>query len=141
MSLVLSPIATPSPHNTGVENVVSRGSIATFEEGHYRRLQLVQRAVRFAHKARILACMEDSTVSLWKIDREIVHAEVANIEWEESPGSWAKLAELDLKVKTNLTACALSSDGTWLAIADLYETRLFKLEDVSAYFTFALQIG
>jgi len=141
MSLVLSPIATPSPHNAGVENVVSRGSFATFEEGHYRRLQFVQRAVRVAHKARILACMDNTTVSLWKIDRGMVHTEMANIEGEESSGSWAKLAELDLKAKTNLTACALSSNGTWLAIADLYETRLFKLEDVSAYFTFSPQIG
>jgi hypothetical protein len=71
MSLVLSPIATPSPHNAGLENVVSHGSIATFEEGHYRRLQFVQRVVRIAQKARILACMDDTTVSLWKIDREV----------------------------------------------------------------------
>jgi len=69
MSLVLSPIATPSPHNVGAENIVSRGSIATFD---YRRLQFVQRAVRVAHRARILACMDDTTVSLWKIDREMV---------------------------------------------------------------------
>lgn len=135
MSLVLSPIATPSPHDAGVENVVSHGSIATFEEGHYRRLQFVQRAVRIAHKARILACMHDTTVSLWKIDREMVHA-----EGEEPSESWTKLAELDLKVKTNLTACELSSDGAWLAIADLYEVRLFKLKDVSGYSTFALQL-
>ena len=141
MSLVLSPIATPSPHNAGIENVVTRGSIATFEEGHYRRLQFVQRVVQVAHKARMLACMDDTTVSLWKIDREMVHAEMVYAEGEEPSGSWAKLAELDLKVKTNLTACALSSDGTWLAIADLYETRLFKLEDVSEYSTFVLQIA
>ncbi len=136
MSLALSPIATPSLHNAGIENVVSHGSIATFEEGHYRRLQFVQRVVQVAHKARILACMDDTTVSLWKID----HAEMVHAEGGEPSGSWAKLAELDLKVKTNLTACALSSDGTWLAIADFYETRLFKLEDVSAYSTFVLQI-
>ena len=141
MSLVLSPIATPSPHNAGMENVVSHGSIATFEEGHYRRLQFVQRAVRVAHKARILACMDNTTVSLWKIDREVVHTEMVHNDGEEPSGSWAKLAELDLKVKTNLTACALSSDGTWLSVADLYETRLFRLEDVSAYLTFAPQIG
>jgi U3 small nucleolar RNA-associated protein 4 len=33
MSLVLSPIATPSPHNASLENAISAGSIATFEEG------------------------------------------------------------------------------------------------------------
>jgi len=134
MSLVLSPIATPSLHHAGLENIVSRGSIATFEEGHYRRLQFVQRVVRIAHKARILACMGDTTVSLWRIDRETGHT-----EGEEPSGSWTKLAELDLKVKTTLTACSLSSDGTWLAIADFYETKLFKLEDVSSYSPFVLQ--
>ena len=133
MSLVLSPIATPSPHNAGLENVVSHGSIATFEDGRYRRLQFVQRVVVIAHKARILACMSDSTVSLWKI------GETAQTEGEELSGSWTKLTELDLKVKTNLTACALSREGTWLAIADLYETKLFKLEEASSYSAFALQ--
>lgn len=134
MSLVLSPIATPSPHSAGLENIVSRGSVATFEEGHYRRLQFVQRVVKIAQKARILACMGDTTVSLWKIDRETIHAEV-----EGPSGSWAKLAELDLKVRTNLTACELSSDGMWLAIADFYETKLFMLEDVGSYPNFDLQ--
>jgi U3 small nucleolar RNA-associated protein 4 len=134
MSLILSPIATPSPENAGLENVVSQGSIATFEEGHYRRLQFVQRVVQVAHRARILACMNDSTVSLWKID-----SATAQTEGEEPPGSWAKLAELNLKVKTNLTACALSSDGTWLAVADLYETKLFRLENVSSHSAFVLQ--
>jgi len=134
MSLVLSPIATPSPHNVSLENVVSRGSVATFEEGHYRRLQFVRRVVKIAQKARILACMDDTTVSLWKIDRETSRAEEG-----EPSGSWEKLAELDLKVKTNLTACALSSDGMWLATADFYETKLFMLEDVSSHSTFVLQ--
>ena len=141
MSLVLSPIATPSLHNTGIENVVSHGSIATFEEGHYKRLQFIQKVVQVAHKPRMLACMDDTTVSLWRIDHEMVHAEMVHAEEGEPSGSWAKLAELDLKVKTNLTACALSGDGTWLAIADLYETRLFKLEDVSAYSSLLLQEG
>jgi U3 small nucleolar RNA-associated protein 4 len=131
MSLILSSIATPSPDNASLENVVSRGSIATFEEGHYRRLQFVQRVIRVAHKAHLLACMHESTVSLWKISRETTQTKA-----EELPGGWAKLAELDLKVQTNLTACALSSDGTWLAIADLYETKLFKLENVSLCPTF-----
>ena len=136
MSLVLSPIATPSPHNASLENVVSHGSIATFEEGNYSRLHFVRRVVRIAHKARIFACMDDLTVSLWRVNRGAVQVEV---EGEELSGNWEKLAELDLKVKTNLTACALSSDGTWLAVADLYETKLFKLEDVSARSTFAPQ--
>ena len=57
----------------------------------------------------MLACMDDTTVSLWKIDHEMVHAEE-----EEPSGSWGKLAQLDLKVKTKFIACALSSDGTWL---------------------------
>ncbi|GAA5998447.1 small subunit rRNA maturation protein UTP4 [Rhodotorula paludigena] len=40
---------------------------------------------------------------------------------------YEKVAELDLKVQTNLIASAVSPDGRWLAVSDLYETKLFRL--------------
>ncbi|GAA5929919.1 hypothetical protein JCM1841_001258 [Sporobolomyces salmonicolor] len=42
------------------------------------------------------------------------------------PG-WQKVTELELKLQTNLISSAVSSDGKWLAVSDLYETKLFRL--------------
>jgi U3 small nucleolar RNA-associated protein 4 len=37
------------------------------------------------------------------------------------------------QLRTSLTAAALSEDGKWLAVADAFETKLYKLRaDVSA---------
>ncbi len=36
-----------------------------------------------------------------------------------------------LQLRTSLTAAALSEDGSWLAVADMFETKLYRLrEDV-----------
>lgn len=34
------------------------------------------------------------------------------------------------QLQTNLIASAVSSDGKWLAVSDLYETKLFRLQIV-----------
>jgi U3 small nucleolar RNA-associated protein 4 len=46
-----------------------------------------------------------------------------------NPG-WQKVLDMDLKLQTNLVASAVSSDGKWLAVSDLYETKLFRLQKV-----------
>ncbi|KAM0748661.1 WD40 repeat-like protein [Meredithblackwellia eburnea MCA 4105] len=48
-------------------------------------------------------------------------------EGEEGGKGWKKVLEMVLKLQTNLVASAISDDGKWLAVADLYETKLFKL--------------
>ena len=35
-----------------------------------------------------------------------------------------------LQVQTNLVASAVSNDGKWLAVSDLFETKLFRLSSV-----------
>lgn len=37
--------------------------------------------------------------------------------------------EMSMKVDRNITTSALSEDGRWIAIADIEETRLFRVED------------
>ncbi|BGP41474.1 U3 small nucleolar RNA-associated protein [Rhodotorula kratochvilovae] len=53
----------------------------------------------------------------------------AEEEDEEEVGTtgYEKVAELELKVQTNLITSAVSPDGKWLAASDLYETKLFRL--------------
>lgn len=42
--------------------------------------------------------------------------------------SWESVLEMELNVQTNLIASALSDDGRWLVVSDLYETKLFRLD-------------
>ena len=53
--------------------------------------------------------MDNTTVSLWKIDREVVHTEMVHNEGGEPSGSWAKLAELDLTGESQLPAMTTRS--------------------------------
>ena len=42
-------------------------------------------------------------------------------------GGWEKVLDMDFNVQTNIIASAISDDGRWLVVSDLYETRLFIL--------------
>ena len=41
---------------------------------------------------------------------------------------WRKLIEMEFKVRTPLVAVSISPDGSYLAISDLYESKLFRLK-------------
>ncbi|GAA6025057.1 hypothetical protein JCM8202_002074 [Rhodotorula sphaerocarpa] len=104
---------------------------------------------------RLLVCRRDRGVSIWKLDDPkragsslglganaaplqkprwgrsafALGLEEAADEEEEVVGTtgFEKVAELDFKLQTNLIASAVSQDGRWLAVSDLYETKLFRL--------------
>ncbi|SPO19887.1 related to UTP4 - U3 snoRNP protein [Ustilago trichophora] len=42
--------------------------------------------------------------------------------------NWVKLLEMELKVDSNLVCVAISNNGQYLAVSDLYETKLFELK-------------
>ncbi|GAA5858707.1 hypothetical protein JCM1840_006524 [Sporobolomyces johnsonii] len=66
------------------------------------------------------------TLGLREKDEEDEEDEDDEEEEVGKPG-WQKVTELELKLKTNLVSSAVSSDGKWLAVSDLYETKLFRL--------------
>lgn len=110
-----------------------------------------------ADAPRLLVCRRDRGVGIWRLDDPKrggsavgVGANAAPLQkprWgrsafelgldgqdhradeEEEVGTtgYEKVLELDLKVQTNLIASAISHDGKWLAVSDLYETKLFRL--------------
>ncbi len=51
---------------------------------------------------------------------------------EGVPGGppYRKILDMQLETQTNLVASAISDDGRWLAVSDLYETKLFFMRDV-----------
>lgn len=137
MSVVVTPAALPSTTVVKVLNPLSTSAHCTFEDSYHRRLAYSAGAsgipaVQVARKARLISCIRDSGVSIWRVmarpsmddDPDSQGAEVA--QFPESAG-WEKVLEMDLNVNTNLIASGISEDGRWLVVSDSYETKLFSL--------------
>lgn len=69
--------------------------------------------------------------------------EAENLERRRNEPGYVKVMDVEVEgLKTNLVTSAISEDGTWLAVADLYETRLFYLrEEVSYWFCLILDLS
>jgi U3 small nucleolar RNA-associated protein 4 len=126
-------------------NPVSESPSTSFETTIHRRAAYIpQRSKPFsvARDARLLVCRRDRSVGIWKVD-QIKNGGREGIAWDrfrdeveeedESEGQegWRKLVEMELKLQTNLVSSAVSNDGKWLAVSDLFETKLFRLQLVS----------
>jgi U3 small nucleolar RNA-associated protein 4 len=130
---------------------VKRGS-ATFEEAYYYRAPFTMGVTSVASAARLVACRYDDRVAVWKIYQGApVEStdEIGNgrsgwegVENADSPNTdesgWSKMLEMQLKVETNLSAIALSPEGVHLAVSDLYDVKLFLLNQVSLDHYFSL---
>jgi U3 small nucleolar RNA-associated protein 4 len=141
MSVVVTPAALPSSTVVKVINPLSTSAESTFEDSYHRRLAYPCgpssiSAVRIARHARLISCIRDTGLSIWRIlkkqslsdDEDLVNGT------QDIPdsGGWEKVLDVELNVHTNLVASAMSDDGQWLVVSDLYETKLFSIEiDVS----------
>lgn len=99
-----------------------------------------------APAARFVACRYEDRVGVWRINegRTIGSMEGNEMDdWEGMDGTdpsdgtgWSKMLEMQLKVETSLSAIALSSNGSYLAVADLTEVKLFLLNQVRKFLQF-----
>jgi U3 small nucleolar RNA-associated protein 4 len=75
--------------------------------------------------------MHDTGVNIWRVlgipDSDAIVDGIDQSTDPETRTSWEKVLEMDLNVRTNLIASALSDDGRWLVVSDLYEAKLFEL--------------
>jgi U3 small nucleolar RNA-associated protein 4 len=72
--------------------------------------------------------MRDAGLSVWRVPPKRVSSNDGNLDEDISDvAGWEKVLEMDLKVQTNLLASAISDDGRWIVVSDLYETKLFSL--------------
>jgi hypothetical protein len=75
--------------------------------------------------------MHETGVNIWRVlgipDSDVIVDGVDPSTDPETRTSWEKVLEMDLNVRTNLIASALSDDGRWLVVSDLYEAKLFEL--------------
>ncbi|KAF8971560.1 WD40-repeat-containing domain protein [Flammula alnicola] len=138
MSVVLTPAALPTSTIVKVTNPLNTSTEATFEDAYHRKLSYVSKgAVRVARSARLVSCAREAGLSIWRIEKkpegEIESLEKQpdiELEPEETgsfAGGWEKVLEMDLNVHSNITAHEISDDGRWLAVSDLYESKLFSL--------------
>lgn len=103
-------------------NPISSTDATAFADTTQRRIPFVPQsartgvagggAVSVCPGRRWLVLRRDTSIAIWHIDEQ-----------------WSKVAELELRVRSNLAAVAVSSDGHFLAASDAYETKLFELHE------------
>ncbi|KAJ7102153.1 WD40-repeat-containing domain protein [Mycena belliarum] len=135
MSVVITPAALPTNTVLKIVNPLSTSVHATFEDSYHRRLPYSSgpsstSAVQVAREARLVCCIRDAGLSIWKILKkpQPLDEAVASVDDLDAPG-WEKVLDMELNVHTNLLASAISDNGRWLVVSDLYESKLFSLTD------------
>lgn len=138
MSVVFTPSApATSTALVKVINPLATSVVSAFEDSYHRRLAYNSglsgtSALRVAGQARLVCCARDTELSIWRILQRREAPPNDNTLEEPTSGEWEKVLDIELNVHTNITASAISDNGRWLVVSDLYETRLFALDsDVS----------
>ncbi|KAF9036469.1 WD40 repeat-like protein [Hymenopellis radicata] len=131
MSVVVTPAALPGNTVVKITNPLATSTEATFADSYHRRLAYAPGpsnapAIRVARGSRLVSCMHDASVSIWRINTTPSEDATGQPSVAETDG-WEKLLDMDLAVHTNLIASSLSDDGKWLVVSDLYESKLFSL--------------
>lgn len=124
MSVTLTPCAPPVPSAAKMVNILATSKSASFTDSYHRRMAYVGRNVSVCRSKRWLVCRKDDGISIWRIEERRRKDE--DDDEEESEG-YEKVLEMELSTRTNLTSCAVSDDGRWLAVADLEDVKLFEL--------------
>ncbi|KAH7921958.1 WD40 repeat-like protein [Leucogyrophana mollusca] len=134
MSVVLTP-ALPASMTTSnvapnVVNPLGPSGVCTFEDSYHKRIAYTS-TMCVARKARLVASMHETGINVWRV-LDIPSADVImdGMDASNNPETrigWENVLDMELSVRTNLVACALSDDGKWLVASDLYETKLFEL--------------
>jgi U3 small nucleolar RNA-associated protein 4 len=137
MSVVLTPCASPNiSSKKQLQNPIVSSPSCSFEDSYYRKigfahpLSVGSGAIQAARSKRVILSRTDSGISLWKIDEPIEELRGLPHIAVDDDASWNKILEMELRISTNLISSAISDDGTWLAVSDTLETKLFHLSYV-----------
>lgn len=135
MSVVLTPClpasVTTSTVAARVVNPLATSVATTFEDSHYRRIPYFS-AVSISRGARLVSYMHETGLNVWRVLNipslsTVIDGRDISTDPELRIG-WETVLEMELNVQTSLIASALSDDGQWLVVSDLYETKLFRLD-------------
>ena len=137
MSLNMVPAALATSTIANLINPLVTSTEATFEDSYNRRLAYSSgpfhtSAIHLARQARLLLCMRDTSLTVWKVLPRSTPQEGKydyDMDPEKPDGGYERVLDMSLKVHTNLVASAISDDGRWIAVSDWYETKLFELRE------------
>ena len=134
MSIALTPVLPASMTSSSIAprvvNPLATRVATTFEDSYYRRIAYTV-PMCVSRGARLVANMHETGINIWRIldipgSDSVLDGVDASTD-PESRNAWEKVLEMDLNVRTNLIASALSDDGRWLVVSDMYEAKLFEL--------------
>jgi U3 small nucleolar RNA-associated protein 4 len=139
ISLNIKPCMVPleQSRTVKVHNPLKTSPATNFESSwQARRTFHVRGLMSVARDARLLMLLRDKSVSVWRLARLESSTDAADEmglkalmeDPDAEQGGWNKVLDMQFNVSTNLCCGAISDDGQWLAIADMYEAKLFKLQ-------------
>ncbi|KAF6766256.1 U3 small nucleolar RNA-associated protein 4 [Ephemerocybe angulata] len=128
--LVLAPAALTSNTVVKIRNPLLTSVEATFEDAYHRRVAYFPGGlVSSVSEAGLTAPKRGQRKEGDKMDEDGAKAQSkVPTPGQEFANGWEKVLEMDLNVHTNIIAHEISEDGSWLAVSDLYETKLFHLQ-------------
>ncbi|KAF9427540.1 U3 small nucleolar RNA-associated protein [Podila epigama] len=119
----------------GVDVSMVSCPIAEFPDTNQRRLPHVPQRpiVSISRSKRLLLSRQDHGVKVWRLGKSAApvqpYAELEIGTQMELIEPQHALLEMNFKDDHNLTASALSEDGHWIAVADIEEVKLFRIEE------------
>ena len=124
----------------GVEKNIVVSSIKSFADGQYRKLSIIpqRKHVVMNRERKLVVMWQDQTVKIWRLlqkivevdsDEEMINGHEADDGVEQLKESFELVAKLTLSDEENITQCAISQDGTILAVGRLSTTKLFQLNE------------
>lgn len=124
MQVVLTPAASQSSlaRADDVKIPMQRRLISTFAESQATTLGHMPggrgcEVIATCPAKRLLVVRRYRSLGIWRINGV-----------DEGRPPFDHLCEVALQLRSSLVSAAIAPDGEWLAVADLYETKLFKLK-------------
>ncbi|KAF9931218.1 U3 small nucleolar RNA-associated protein [Mortierella antarctica] len=112
---------------------------AQFPDINQRRLPYVPQRpiVSLSKSERLMMCRQEHGVKVWRLGKSAspiqpfseleIGAHMDLIEPQQA------ILEMNFKTDRNLTASALSEDGHWIAVADIEEVKLFRVDESKSH--------
>lgn len=138
MSVAVMPTV---PAHAEAEETLSSGP-STFEDGLPKRIgyPISSGNAVLASQARMVLSFSARAVGIWTLPDQPARPDDDLDDGPSGDGGWSKALEMELRFRTNITAGAISPDGRWLAIADVWEVKLFWVDNVSLAYSALLAL-
>ncbi len=128
MQVNLTPVPSPDQlllTDPPLRNPILSTPVRPFADAHQKGLGFVplsmdDNLLSFSPRKRLIMLRRYRGLAIWRLARLEELEDVLNNGYE-------KVLEMKLEVRTQLISSAISRDGRWLAVSDLYETKLFRL--------------